>query len=115
MPESSEIHYVDVAIRVQFKPEMVPHILAVARKLMQENAMVPVSDDPDDDAVRRMTDEEVAEEVDCVQSSIIDILQENPLFKQLELEIIGSCVAEEETADDWDSLPDLDVVTRRST
>jgi hypothetical protein len=51
------IHYIDVAIRIQFDPEREPQMLEVARKLTQEIVTIRASeDDPDDESMRRMTD-----------------------------------------------------------
>jgi hypothetical protein len=58
IPES--IHYVDVAIRLQFDPSQLARILKVGRKLTRENVQIPVDDDgPENGSTRAMTDEEV--------------------------------------------------------
>jgi hypothetical protein len=64
------IHYIDVAIRIRFDPEREPRMLEVARKLTQEIVTIRANeDDPDDESMRSMTDEEVAEDVSCAQDT----------------------------------------------
>jgi hypothetical protein len=108
MPES--IHYLDVAIRLQFDPAQLPNILKAGRQLTQENVQIPVDDDdPENESTRPMTNEEVAEDITSVQECIAEILQANPLLDQLGMEIIASTVGEEETATGVDDLPPLDL------
>src|ERR1700722_245649 len=108
MPES--IHYLDVAIRLQFDPAQLPNILNAGRQLTQENVQIPVDDDdPENESTRPMTNEEVAEDITSVQECIAEILQANPLLDQLGMEIIASTVGEEETATGVDDLPPLDL------
>jgi hypothetical protein len=93
MPES--IHYLDVAIRLQFDPSQLAQILKVSRQLTQENVQIPVDDDdPESESTRPMTNEEVAEEITSIQDCMAEILQANPLLEQLRMDIIASTVGE---------------------
>jgi hypothetical protein len=108
MPES--IHYLDVAIRLQFDPTHLPNILKVGRRLTQENVPVAVDDDDsENESTRQMTDDEVAEDVTSVQDCIDEILRANPLLDQLKMDIIASVVGEELSASESDELPSLDL------
>lgn len=110
-PENdSGVHYLDMRLRLQFKPELQPDILAVARHLAKENTRVPVDDDDDDnEEMRSPTDEELEEDYVCVQDSIGELIEYNPLFQQLGIEVIASSVGPEEYAASFDDLPrDID-------
>src|SRR5580658_6585300 len=108
MPES--IHYVDVAIRIQFDLNQLPKILAIGRKFTQETFQIPVDDDdPENESTRPMTDEEVAEDVTSVQDCIAEILQANPLLEQLGMDITATTFGEERSANEFEELPALDL------
>ena len=107
---TESIHYLDVAIRLQFDPKQLAQVLKVGRQLTQASVQIPVDDeDPENEYTRPMTDEEVAEDVTSVQDCIAEILMANPLFDQLGMEIIASVVAEEQLANEHDDLPSLDL------
>ena len=107
---TESIHYLDVTIRLQFDPTRLAQILKVGRQLTKANVQIPVDQhDPENESTRPMTDEEVAEDVTSVQDCMAEILMANPLFDQLGMEIIASVVSEEQTANDFDDLPNLDL------
>src|SRR3954469_7064506 len=81
------VHYIEAAIRIEYDPALLPHLLAVARQYVQSAFQVPASEDDDDETVRPMTDEEVAEDVADAQDCILPILEANPLLEQLGLQI----------------------------
>jgi hypothetical protein len=109
------IHYIDVAIRIKIDPEREQEMLQVARKLMQESVSVCANDEPDDETMRAMTDEEVAEDVADAQDTISEILQAHPLFMQLGMEIIATETGSEETAASYQAMPSLQLAdTARS-
>jgi hypothetical protein len=112
---TESIHYLEVAIRVQFDPMQLPKILKIGRKLTQENIQIPVDDDDQENkSTRAMTDEEIAEEVRSVEDCIGEIIQANPLLDQLGMEVISSTVAKGQTATDVDDLPSLDLAVNHS-
>ena len=108
MPES--IHYLDVAIRLQFDPAQLPNILKVGRQLTQENVPLPLDDeDPENESTRPMTDEEASGEITSVQDCIDELLRANPLLDQLKMDIIASVIGGEQSASESDELPSLDL------
>lgn len=106
---SESIHFLDVAIRVQFDPSQLPKILSLGRQLTQASVQIPVDDeDPENESTRPMTDEEAADEITSVQDCIAEILMANSLLDQLGMELIASVVGEEQSAKS-DDLPSLDL------
>jgi hypothetical protein len=72
------------SIRIKIDTEREWEMLEVARKLTQKSVTIRANDDdPDDETMRPMTDEEVAEDVADVQDTISEILHAHPLFGQL--------------------------------
>jgi hypothetical protein len=78
---TESIHYIDVAIRIQFDPTQLPNILKVGRQLTQANIQNPVDTHHSEaESARQVTDEEVAEDVTSIQDCIGEILQAHPLL-----------------------------------
>src|SRR5947209_8336013 len=105
------IHYIDVALRIQYRPSMEKKILAAARKLARQKIGVP-SDDPKDSSCRPMTAQETAEEIADVQDSLFEIMDANPLLAELKLELIASSTGPDAVAERFEDLPELRLIER---
>ena len=108
---TESIHYIDVAIRIQFDPAQLPNILKVGRQLTQANVQNPVDHhNSEDESAHPMTDEEVAEDVTSIQDCIGEILRAHPLLEQLKMQIVASMISEEQSASGFGELPPLDLL-----
>lgn len=99
------IHYVNLHLRLQFKPELAENIIAVARQLNKENTSVLVdSDDPNEERMRPRTDEELQEEIATGRDAIEELMHSNPVLSQLGIEIIGTSSGREQYAKSFEAL-----------
>jgi hypothetical protein len=108
---TESIHYIDVALRIQFDPAQLPNILKVGRQLTQANIQNPVDNhNSEDESARPLTDEEVAEDVTSIQDCIGEILRAHPLLEQLKMQIVATMIGEEQSASGFAELPPLDLL-----